>query len=410
MRARVAFALTVCGLCLVWPTSSLASVTVGSDLSGAADSTIDCFSGGDPCTMTDSILPGRPLSAPFSGVVVRWRISGKANPGHTAVALRVVRRDPVNSGPGVGAGTSPGTIGTTVAVYTNDARLPIRAGDNIGMDGDYGNLMVLHTNASAQIEEWTSPKLAEGGSPRVQTTGHNGWELLLNADIAAPPSSAVTGTTACPGAIAFSVAADPDPATGPKALHYRLDGGPETVQTASAGHAVVSVPSGIHGVEYWGEDLLGQQEAVHHSAVVSAGCPVVVSPSLSSVRLSAVTFRAASRGASLTRKRRPPVGTTVSYRDSQVATTTFTVLEPTTGHKKGRRCLAGRPRRGQKRCTRYVSVGSFAHIDRAGANRVRFTGRVRGRKLKSGAYRLTLTPKADGKTGRTITLAFRIVK
>jgi hypothetical protein len=40
---------------------------------------------------------------------------------------------------------------------------------------------------------------------------------------------------------------------------------------------------------------------------------------------------------------------------------------------------------------------------------VRFTGRVRGRKLAPGRYQLTLTPNAGGKAGRTVTLSFRIV-
>ena len=132
-------------------------------------------------------------------------------------------------------------------------------------------------------------------------------------------------------------------------------------------------------------------------------------PSITAARLSAKTFRAASRGGSLTRRRRPPVGTTVSYRDSQPATTMFAVLKPVTGHKKGRRCVAGAPRKHQKRCTRYVSLGSFTHADKAGNLRLRFTGRVRGHKLKPGRYRLTLTPRANGKTGRSVTLAFRIV-
>jgi hypothetical protein len=137
--------------------------------------------------------------------------------------------------------------------------------------------------------------------------------------------------------------------------------------------------------------------------------PPQETPAISGTRLSNKTFRAASRGASLARKRRPPVGTTISYRDSLAATTTFAVLRAVTGHKKGRRCVAGSPRRHQKRCTRYVSVGSFTHADTGGNARVRFTGRLRGRKLKPSRYRLTLTPKANGKAGRTVTLAFRIV-
>jgi hypothetical protein len=132
-------------------------------------------------------------------------------------------------------------------------------------------------------------------------------------------------------------------------------------------------------------------------------------PSITSARLSGTAFRAAGHGASLARRRPAPIGTTVSYRDAQPATTTFTVLKPVSGRKSGSRCLARRPRKHQTRCTRYVSLGSASHRDAAGSVRVRFSGRIRGHRLSPGRYLLTLTPRADGQTGRTVRLAFRIV-
>jgi hypothetical protein len=135
-------------------------------------------------------------------------------------------------------------------------------------------------------------------------------------------------------------------------------------------------------------------------------------PVISSVHLSSSVFRGADRGASLTARRKKKerkTGTNVRYSESQAATTTFTVLTPTVGHRKGRRCLAGRPSSRQRRCTRLQSLGSFAHRDRAGSVKVHFTGRVRGRKLPPGRYLLALTPRANGKTGRTAQLSFRII-
>jgi PKD domain len=129
-------------------------------------------------------------------------------------------------------------------------------------------------------------------------------------------------------------------------------------------------------------------------------------PVLSSAHLFPTSFAAAGKGGSLTRAR--PTGTNIRYRDSQNATTAFAVLHPTIGHRSGRRCVGGRPRHGQRRCTVLVTKGSFSHRDRAGNVRVHFTGRVRGRKLPPGSYGLTLTPKANGKTGRAVRLAFRV--
>jgi hypothetical protein len=229
-----------------------------------------------------------------------------------------------------------------------------------------------------------------------------------------PISNAAVPACSQTGEIPAAVASDPDPAVAPKALHVRIDGGSEQLvaTTGNPGLATIAVPRGSHALEFWGEDTVGGQESPHHTMTVVVGCPsaplITAAPLISAAHLSSSTFRAASQGGSLARKR-PPVGTTISYRDSQTATTTFTVLRPVAGHKKGSRCLAGAPRKRQKRCTRDISVGSFTHADTAGDVRVHFTGRVRGRKLKPGSYRLTLNPKANGKTGRTLTLAFRIV-
>lgn len=73
-------------------------------------------------------------------------------------------------------------------------------------------------------------------------------------------------------------------------------------------------------------------------------------------------------------------------------------------------CAAGRPRKHQQRCTRMVARGSFTHQDAADAVKVHFSGRVQGRKLTPGRYLLALTPTANGQAGRTVRLAFRIIR
>jgi hypothetical protein len=59
--------------------------------------------------------------------------------------------------------------------------------------------------------------------------------------------------------------------TGAKAIHLRTDGGPDVVtETASDGPGVatVTLPAGVHTIEYWGEDRSGNQEPAHHTATV----------------------------------------------------------------------------------------------------------------------------------------------
>jgi hypothetical protein len=134
-------------------------------------------------------------------------------------------------------------------------------------------------------------------------------------------------------------------------------------------------------------------------------------PALSSLILAPKNFRSAlGRGPSIAKKR---TGTTVTYRDSQSARTTFTVLRRTRGFRAGKRCVAQHPPKGVpvQRCTRYVPVGGFSRVDSAGANSFRFTGRIKRRSLSPGTYRLKAVPKnSAGVTGRAATTAFRIVR
>jgi CSLREA domain-containing protein len=88
-------------------------------------------------------------------------------------------------------------------------------------------------------------------------------------------------------------------------------------------------------------------------------------------------------------------GATITYFDSQVATTTLTV----------QRCTKPLAHGG---CGRYVKVGAFSHRDRRGRNRLTFTGRIGKRTLHSGTYRLSLTARAGRKTGNTATAKFQI--
>ena len=67
--------------------------------------------------------------------------------------------------------------------------------------------------------------------------------------------------------------------------------------------------------------------------------------------------------------------------------------------------------RGGRACTRYVKVsGSFTHKGATGKlNRFTFTGRLSGRKLGAGRYRLNARPAdAAGNRGTTKRAPFRI--
>jgi len=138
-------------------------------------------------------------------------------------------------------------------------------------------------------------------------------------------------------------------------------------------------------------------------------------PAISKLALSATRFRAASSGPSATSARRAraraPVGTTIGYRDTVAATAAFTVQRPTAGRKSGHSCVKPtRANRRKARCTRWIAVGHFTHTDTVGADSLRFSGRIGGRKLHVGTYRLVVTARVGrGRASAARTVGFRIV-
>lgn len=107
------------------------------------------------------------------------------------------------------------------------------------------------------------------------------------------------------------------------------------------------------------------------------------------------------------------VGATVSYRLDRAATATFRVQKPAPGRKVGRSCKKPtRANRAGRRCARWVTLpGLFRHTGVTGVNRFKFTGRLRGRKLRPGRYRLAITAKAGSAAASKVrTASFRLVR
>jgi hypothetical protein len=103
----------------------------------------------------------------------------------------------------------------------------------------------------------------------------------------------------------------------------------------------------------------------------------------------------------------------VTYTLNEAAFTRFTVTQLRPGRKAGRtRCVAQtRRNRRADRCSRRVTLpGHFTLAGQPGANRFAFTGRIGGKRLKPGGYRLVATPTADGRTGQPVSASFHIVK
>jgi Tol biopolymer transport system component len=83
-------------------------------------------------------------------------------------------------------------------------------------------------------------------------------------------------------------------------------------------------------------------------------------------------------------------GTTIRFKLSHAARVTLRFDRLSTGHRRGRRCVSGSKARG-KRCTIVKRAGSLTVNGNAGSNRQRFSGKLKGKRLALGRYRITAT-------------------
>ena len=138
--------------------------------------------------------------------------------------------------------------------------------------------------------------------------------------------------------------------------------------------------------------------------------PPPPTPTISGLTVTPTAFRAARTGTAVTTN--PRVGARVAFQANVALTGAFTVQRATPGIRAGTRC-APRPRRvprGARACVRWVGLGTFGTTSPAGSNAFRLTGRVAGKTLTPGSYRLSAVPRAGGRTGAAVLAGFRIIR
>jgi hypothetical protein len=140
-------------------------------------------------------------------------------------------------------------------------------------------------------------------------------------------------------------------------------------------------------------------------------------PTIGSLSFSHTTFKAATSGGAFSsktkKKKKVPTGTKVSFNLSEASSVKFTVQRKTKGRKVGSKCKTKtRANRKKKSCTLYKSVrGSFTVSGKAGKNSFTFRGRMGGKALRRGSYRLSGTATDPAKNASVPTRkGFRIVK
>jgi hypothetical protein len=138
--------------------------------------------------------------------------------------------------------------------------------------------------------------------------------------------------------------------------------------------------------------------------------PAPAATELRSLVLSPTRFRAVNIGGAVIsskKKRRVPVGSTVSYKLTTAAVVDFSVERAVKGRRVGDKChRATKANRARPACTFYKPLrGGFSVTGTASLNSFKFSGRIGNKALKPGAYRLV------GRCGTTVKRGlFKIVR
>jgi PASTA domain len=148
-----------------------ATITLGSPLTNALPSKPIAIS----ATVRQTALPGAALVAPFDGQIRSWNVIN-ASGGWTLQVLH-----PSGGGFVSTASTHGETLDPGIVTFT--ARLPIRAGDSIGLASDSASSTLGNSDATpgAAIDLYVPP-LTDNATPRSASTSRN-RELGFNAAI-----------------------------------------------------------------------------------------------------------------------------------------------------------------------------------------------------------------------------------
>jgi hypothetical protein len=167
--------------------SSHAAVTLGSTLETEPTGTTTCSSTDllRGCLGVNDALPGRELTAPLSGVIVRWRARFAAETDAQALRIRVVRRiDEAHFA--LISSEELESIPPGDGTYTFPAQLPIAKGDQVGLESGNGTKISWQAPlAGAQMIIYGSETPFDDGgiTPAPAFPPFADFELAYNVDV-----------------------------------------------------------------------------------------------------------------------------------------------------------------------------------------------------------------------------------
>lgn len=423
---------------LVCASSAQASVTLGST-AGATDGcgngqvTVQATTAGDPSYVAQA-----------AGVVVSW--SYLAHTGAPSIRFKVykptadvqvwfLRSESALKAPGTGADQ---VHTNQLNTFTESPGLRIEAGDHLGLTGLGGGTMgCIHTGSNSDLSRTRNPPDTTAGQDNSGFTGPNPMFKVDVSAVVEPdadgdsfgdetqdscPTDATVHTGACPVEVSI-VKTVSDGAKVGNDLTYTLAVKNNNTTNPAGGVSVIDpLPAGVTFVS----STAGQGSCAGTTNVTCAlgslgpglatSVTIVVKPTASgplsntaSVTTTSSDTDTADNSSTAATNVTPlaPIlsafklapasfkakkGTRVSYQVSEASTTTFTVFKRVKGVKKAGRCVKPpkkKPKKKPKACTRLVGLGSYLRQDAAGPVSYRYKGRLKGKTLKPGRYKLT---------------------
>ncbi|MEV4422811.1 cellulase family glycosylhydrolase [Patulibacter sp. NPDC049589] len=260
-----------------------------------------------------------------------------------------------------------------------------------GIARDYGRARVQASGPQVVSQQWSAGVLT------VRTSGAGDVDLWDGAAFAG--AAPATGTAA-----GLSVDGAP-PAT--PVLAWRAGAALGSAAHWAGGRQLrVTVPAGDHTIVL---RPVPAALATPTFAGATATPPVAAAAKVRSLRLSSA--RVVPVGVS--RRGKKGRGTTATARTTGATRVRIVLERIATGRKASRgRCVATRtvPRKAAQRCVRRTAVSTARRPVAKGRATLRLSGRVSGRALKAGRYRLTATPlAADGTAGRARTKTLTVL-
>jgi Domain of unknown function DUF11 len=424
MRRRLALASVLAAL---GPAAAAqAATTVGSDLTKAADATV-CPPASNCTYFTGDATTGAPTAtAPFSGIVVRWRVKSGSSSG--AVKLRILH--PAGGGKYGSAGIAD-TQSIVAGTSTFATRLPVTAGDVIALDDSAG--AKLFASGVPTAAYFFQPFLTTT-TPQTPSKQAN-RELLVNADIEHDVDGDGYGDetqdlcpgdptrhTACLSNLSVSIRPEPAPLTVGRPLTFTIkvaNEGPSAAQdvglTVNFPFSVTMLQAragrGFCGGGFTVTCQLGAIDNSDSATVVLTVRPEVVGTLVVTATASTPTAQSSADDDAFTSDVTvlPP---TLRLIDLRLSAPVFRVGGRTAIKWYMTDAAAVTVKLEQiSRRGRYLPRGSFPVRGRAGPNAVLFRGRMpRHKPLKPGGYRFTVSAAtADGRVATPGQLGFTVL-